>query len=147
MRIVKSSKSGVEPVKVTGPSKPWDSGESAGASYPPAGGDRAYLGYRFILHFKATEALETGIEYRRNVHGFCCRDIRFHVSYRRQKGDHLPPLTRIHGFSLDPGGPATTILSTWDLQKLGGDLDVVLRVLDLLDTSFTRVILGPRIAV
>jgi len=70
MRIVKPSKSGVEPVKVIGPSMPLRLGRLARTSRTREG--RLYLGCRFGSHFKATEALETGIEDRGNMHWCSC---------------------------------------------------------------------------
>ena len=41
----------------------------------PTREERTYLGHRFVLHFKATNTLETGVEHCRNVHGFRCREF------------------------------------------------------------------------
>lgn len=46
----------------------------------PPGGDRAHVRYRFVLHFEATKALETGVEHCRNMHVFCCRGFDHNVS-------------------------------------------------------------------
>jgi len=110
--------------------------------------DGSYLRYWFVLHIKTTKTFETKVEHRRDVHGFRYRDsITCEPGHHRKERARSPPLTSVHGFSLDSSSPATTILSTRDLEKLCGDLDIILRILDLLDASLTRVILGPSVAV
>lgn len=55
--------------------------------------------------------------------------------------------TRVHGLSAYSRCPAATMITPRYLQKLSRNLDIVVSILQDLHASFTRVELGPGIAV
>ena len=73
--------------------------------------------------------------------------LRVHVSGTWHSWSNRCVHTLVDRFSLYPGCPAASIVTSGNLEELGGNLDVVGSVLDDLHAAFARIILHPRVSV